>query len=345
MRDINKITVYDIADEAGVSVSTVSRVLNDSAPVRKKTRDRVTKVMEKYNFQPNALARSLSKKQTKTIGFILPDITNPFFSEVYVKAEKAALDLGFSMFLSNAMNDSEVESLHLKTLVEKQVDGIIFMGGRANDTKTDTKYAEEMKLIMKKTPVVMINGEMDGVDCYKVKTDEAAGFMKGLEYLVSLGHREIALVGGINGITSTDIKLDTFKQNIDFLQIETRPEWIIVSGYSIEGGFEAVERLLLCDKLPTAVIAINDFVAIGVIKAAKAKGLKIPEEISVIGFDNIYLTTLVNPPVTTVSHNYEELAVQAVNIIDGLNNSQSYKKEHILDSKLIVRKSCISLHN
>lgn len=345
MKDENSITVYDIADEAGVSVSTVSRVLNNSAPVKEKTRARVIKVMDKYNFQPNALARSLSKKRTKTIGFILPDITNPFFSEVYVKAERAALDLGYSIFLSNTMNDSEVESIYLKTLVEKQVDGIIFMGGRVNETRTDVRFAEEMKVIMKKTPIVMINGEMEGVDCYRVKTDEADGFRKGLNYLLSLGHKEIALVGGIKGITSTDIKLDIFGQYVESAQIATKEEWIIESGYSIEGGYEAFKRLLSLVDLPTAIIAINDFIAIGIIKAAKEMGLQIPQEVSIIGFDNIYLTTIVLPAITTISHNYQELAAKAVHIIDGVNNNQVYEKEHFFDSELIIRESSCGLMN
>lgn len=340
MNDKKDVTVYDIAKEAGVSVATVSRVLNDSAPVRAKTKEKVVAVMEKHNFQPNALARSLSKKKTKTIGFILPDITNPFFSEVYVKAEKAALDLEYSMFLSNAMNDYDIESLYLKTLVEKQVDGIIFMGGRVNDTKTKDKYAEEMKQVIKKTPVVIINGQMEGVDCYSVRTNEAKSILKSLNYLISLGHQEIALVGGISGINSTDIKFETFKKYKDELGLRTQPDWFIKSGYSIEAGYKAFDQLLASDNFPSAVIAVNDFVGIGIIEAAKENKVNIPEELSVIGFDNIYLTKIINPNLTSLSHNYDQLAKKAVAIIDGVNNNKKFEKEIILDTELVIRESC-----
>jgi DNA-binding LacI/PurR family transcriptional regulator len=339
------ITIYDIAQEAQVSPATVSRVLTGSANVSKAKKERIKQIIEKYNFQPNALARSLINKETKTIGFILPDITNPFFSTVFLEAEKQALSMGYTMILCNSMNDNmlnvtNTESLYLKTLCEKQVDGIIFMGGRINESRTNKEYAKEVNEILQKIPVVMINGRMAGVDCVKVRTDEKEGIYNLVKYLHELGHKKVGFIGGVKGITAADDKISAFKRAIKQYGMTCKEEWIIHSPFSIEDGYAITEKMLTQRELPTAIMAVNDFVAIGALRAAEAKGLKVPDDLSITGFDGMYLTDIVRPRITTVSQNCDILGATAMNVLLDILKGKKYKKETIIKSDLLIKESC-----
>lgn len=339
------LTVYDIAEEAGVSPATVSRVLTGNANVSPKKREKIQAIIDKYNFKPNALARSLIKKESKMIGMILPDITNPFFASVFLEAEKYAVSLGYTILLCNSMNDNfmnmnHLESLYLKTLVEKQVDGIIMMGGRINDSKTVKEYADEVLEIMEKVPVVMINGKMAGVDCYKVNADEKHGIEQLIDYLYRLGHRRIGFVGGMQGITSNDIKIKAFLSTIKEYDILCKKEWILNGTFSIESGAECMNKLLCSRDLPTAVLAVNDFEAVGALKAAKKRGFKVPDDISITGFDDSYVSDIVAPAITTVSQNNSELGRTAVDIILKVSNGEKVKKDYTIATNLVIRDSC-----
>ena len=342
------ITIYDIAKEAGVSPSTVSRVLTGNAKVKEDKKVKILSIIKENNFKPNALARSLINKATKTIGFIVPDITNPFFSGVFLEAEKKALSLGYTMILCNSMNDNKmnrtgVESLYLDMLLEKQVDGIVIMGGRANEKKSGTEQIEELKAITDKIPVVFINGAMSGVKSYHVAADEVQGMNRLISYLAGQGHKKVGFIGGRKGITSTDIKHEAFIEAVKKGIFESKPEWMIDSNFSVEDGYESMNKLLDCKELPTAVMAVNDFTAIGVINAVMDRGLRVPEDISVTGFDGIYMTDAVRPRITTVSQNYSELGAKAVEIIDKLTLGEKVKRKHIVDTMILIKDSCTSI--
>lgn len=334
------ITIYDIAKEANVSPATVSRVLTGSAQVKEDKKERVLEIIKKHNFQPNAVARSLFKKKSMMIGFILPDITNPFFSIVFLEAEKVALELGYSMILCNSMNNSQVESLHLKTLAEKQVDAIIFMGGRVNDVKTNLSYALELQRIAEKMPLVIVNGKMTGVDCYKVVADEEDGIIQLVDYLVGLGHKDIAILGGMTKVTSTSIKHDAYKKALKKHGIKVDKNFIVTGDFSIESGTEGMEKLLKGKRVPTAVMGINDLVAIGAIRSIKAAGLEVPKDISVTGFDGTYISELVSPQLTTVYQNYEDVGKATVDTIIDVIKKIEAPKEKIIKTRLIIRESC-----
>jgi DNA-binding LacI/PurR family transcriptional regulator len=333
-------TIYDIADEAGVSISTVSRVLTGSAPVREETRMRVEQAIGKFDFQPNALARGLALKETKTIGFILPDINNPFFSSVFREAEEHALKKGYTMLLCNSMDNQALESGIMQTLVEKQVDGIIFMGGRINKTHTDPALAEEMNKILVNTPIVMINGRMKDVNCHRLRSDERAGVFALMQYLANMGHRTVGLLGGQPGITSRDIKLRAFKSAAKEYGLKFEQDWIIPCGFTIDGGSQAMERLLSCEKRPSALMGINDLVAIGAIITANKHGYTVPGDFSVTGFDNIYLAEIFPPGLTTVNQNLELLGQLSTDIMVGLLNQEQVRKETVVKTSLVVRDSC-----
>jgi LacI family transcriptional regulator len=339
------ITVYDIAKEAGVSPATVSRVLTGNANVSYKKKEIIQSIINKYNYKPNAIARSLINEESMMIGLILPDITNPFFASLFVEMERHAVSLGYSILLCNAMNDNHanitnLESFYLKMLAEKHVDGIIMMGGRVNESKTNQEHAEEVIEVMEQIPVVMINGSMVGVDCYRVISDEKFGLNQVIDYLYSLGHRKMGFIGGMKGITSTDIKIRTFLSEAKKHGIVCRKDWIINGTYSVESGYETMNQLLNNRELPTAVLAVNDTVAAGALKAAQKRGISVPEDISITGFDNTYITDIVTPTLTTVSHNYSDLAKTAVDIIVKASGKKNIKKEFHIKSKLVIKESC-----
>lgn len=339
------ITIYDIAKEANVSPATVSRVLTGSANVSKAKKAAIMELINKYNFHPNALARGLIYKASKSIGFILPDITNPFFAATFLEAEKHALALGYTMVLCNSMNDNslnqtDLESLYLKMLQEKQVDGIIIMGGRVNEKAPTEEQIHELQEIAKDKPVVFINGIMRGVDSHNVTADEKTGVLKLVEYLAGLGHRDIGFIGGRKGITSTDVKLSAFEKTLEHFGLAYHPEWVVPSSFAIEDGYASMNTLLGQKKRPTAVMAVNDFTAIGAINAAKDHGLNVPDDISVTGFDGTYLADICRPRITTVSQNYSELGHQAVEAVIQLTLGKKFKKNTLIKTHLLIKDSC-----
>ncbi|MBU3110700.1 LacI family DNA-binding transcriptional regulator [Clostridium lacusfryxellense] len=333
------ITIYDIAKEANVSPATVSRVLTGSAKVNEDKKQRVLEIIKIHNFQPNEVARSLFKKRSMMIGFILPDITNPFFSTIFLEAEKVALEFGYSMILCNSMDNSKVEALHVKTLSEKHVDAVIFMGHRVNAIKTIINYESDLQRLANKIPVVIVNGKMTGVDCYKIVTDEEDGIIKLVDYLVGLGHMDIAILGGITNSTSTSIKHKAYIKALKKHGIKVDKTFMIYDGFSIESGVKAMEKLLKGKKVPTAIIGINDLVAIGAIRAIKLVGLEVPKNISVTGFDGTYISELVSPQLTTVYQNYEDIGKEAVNTIINIIKKIETPKNKIIKTSLIVRES------
>lgn len=334
------LTVYDIAKMAGVSVATVSRVLNGKSVVNEQTRQKVLQVMEKHNFQPNRLAQSLFHKETLTLGCILPDITNPFFSTVFLMAEMYAVELGYTLLLCNSLNNRQTETQYLRTLSERRVDGILFMGGRINDSQPAPEDILEMRAVAERIPVVMINGNMPGVNGYVVQSDERQGIFDVVRYLYNIGHRKIALVGGVVGITSTDLKIAAFMEAIESLGMAYVPNWIIPTSFSLDSGMDAMKKLLHQPELPTAVVGINDLVAIGAIKEAQRHGLRVPEDISVTGFDDTLLTSICTPALTSVNQNYTALGRTAVDVVIAVASGNQAAEVNVVETSLTIRDSC-----
>jgi len=335
-----KITVYDIAKEANVSPSTVSRIITGNAKVNAEKREKVEGIIKKYDFHPNILARSLLKNESKTIGFILPDITNPFFSTVFFETEKNALTEGYTIILANSMGNYKVESTLLNMFMEKQVDAIVFMGGRVNNVRNHPKLTAEMRQIAQTTPIVMVNGKMPGIDCYNIKTSEDEGLTELMEYLISLGHTKFGILGGKSSITSSYQKRSVFRKVLKKHDLLCNEDWIIESEFSMSGGIEATNRLMELKERPTAIIGINDYVAIGIMQALQSLHVKVPDDISVTGFDGSYLSVVTNPALTTVSQNFEGLGKTVVNTILDILSGKTTEKNKIVDTKLIVRDSC-----
>lgn len=333
------ITVYDIADEAGVSVATVSRVLTGNTNVAELTRQKVQDVIDKYDFKPNALARSLYKNETKMIGCILPDITNPYYSSVFLEAENYALDLGYTLVLCNTMDKIMNDGVYFQTLVERQVDGIIYMGRHILESNESESFKKILMRYVDRLPIVMINCEYEGVDCYQVQSLEEESFCNMIEILVNKGHKRIALIGGIKGVKQTDIKRKAFLRAVDKYNLEFKEEYIIEGDYTIEAGVNMMTRLLELKDRPTAVMGINDIVSIGALKACQMNQISVPEDLVITGFDNIPLSHYVYPSLTTVSHDYEKLGQKAVDIICDISAGKILEKNYEYPMKVIGRDS------
>lgn len=329
------ITVYDIASEAGVSVATVSRVINNNNKVAEITRQRVQGVIDKYDFKPNELARSLFKNETKMIGCILPDITNLYYSSVFVEAEKYALKEGYTLVLCDAMDKAGNDVMYLHTLVERQVDGIIYMGRNSN---TGMEIVEaQLKKYSTKLPIVMINWDNCETGCFRVQSREMDGFKLLVEELIKSGHKKLSLIGGRKGVLPTDIKFQVLKTAAEQYGLEMGEYFRIEGDYTTDTGFKAMIQLLDHPDPPTAVMGINDMVAIGALKACHMRHIQVPENIAITGFDNIPLVQYIFPTITTVTHDFKNLGKKAIDII--INKSSDKNKSLLYEYAMnIIRR-------
>ncbi|MBP3966618.1 LacI family DNA-binding transcriptional regulator [Paenibacillus lignilyticus] len=346
------VTVYDIAREANVSVATVSRVLNNTAPVKASTRERIMGLIQKHQFQPNALARSLIKKETGMIGIILPDITNPFFPEVLAGLEQEARNNGYTFFLCDTGSSNQDikaqyqrESQYLNILMEKQVDGIIMIGGRIDLARCSKEMAKEVAEVNKRLPVVLINGNLPGAKFHRVIIDEVAGGVLATEHLIGLGHTDIAFIGGYKQMSNTVQRLEGYTKAMQQAGLQIREDWIITGGFTVEAGKVFMNQLLggETENRPTAIVCANDLSAIGAIKAAVKHGLRVPEDMSIIGFDDIPLAANVIPELTTISLKCLELGRTAAHILHQLIGKNGIDTLTVLQPELVVRESTAPL--
>lgn len=341
---MKQMTIYDIAKLANVSVATVSRVINSTAPVKDSTRKKIEALIQQYQFQPNAMARSLLKKETGIIGIIVPDLTNPFYTEVLAGAEQEALTTGHTFLLTNSVGDYQKESQYLSIMREKRVDGMIFLGGRINLKIGDEELDQELIQHASTIPTVLVNGTVKGNALTRVATDEYTGTCMAVQHLIECGHKQIGFLGGELHMSTTSTKLRAFKKTMREAGLEVREEWILTDSFSIYSGRKQMEKLLQLADKPTAVMCVNDFVAIGAIKTAVDHELTIPDDMSIIGFDDIPLSHHFIPEITTVSQEANELGRTAIQVLQKLMNQEKVKKHTVIDPKLIVRKSSARLN-
>lgn len=336
------VTIYDIAKEAGVSVSTVSRVLTKNAKVSKDKQERVEKLIKKYDFVPNALARGLSETKSNVIGIISSDIRNPFYATLFVECEKAANELGYRVVLCNSLDKNELEDMHIENLQSQRVDAIVQIGGRVDELVSDSKYVERVNWVAKKIPVV-ITGKLEGADCYQVNLDHANAMEMLMEYLISIGHKDIALVGGRNDVIGTVEKRSSYKKMLNKYDIEYRDEYVVEGvKYDDKCGYKGMKQLFKAGKLPSAVIAINDFTAVGVIRAVMEKGLSVPGDISVTSFDNTYISDFTIPRLTGIGYNYEQFGRKIIEVTVSAIKGEEIPRTSLIKTELVLKESCKS---
>lgn len=324
-----------IAKLANVSIATVSRVINSSGYVKKETREKVLNIVEELGYQPNAIARSLKKGRTSLIGFIVPDISNSFFTALAKGIEGVISNKGFNLILCNSENSVERELAYIQALSERRVEGIILAPiGRYEDYQALSPY--------RNLPIVLIDNYPLGLDFDAVITDNFKGAYLLTKYLLDLGHTRIGIITGpLVQLTGFE-RLEGYKKALNESNVEIQEDLIQEGDFKFESGYNLTKKLLSLDPRPTAIFATNNLMSIGAMVAIKEVGLSIPEDISLVAFDDIDLLPLVNPPITVVSQPTEEMgAIAAELILRRIEKRKVRKREKIiLESKFIERASC-----
>lgn len=329
------VTIKDIARKAGVSYATVSRALNNRPEVNEKTRREIQKLAEEMGYKPNALARSLVTRESKTLGLIIPDITNPFFPEVARGAEEAAAQAGYSIFLCNTNWEEEKERKYLALLEEKRVDGII-LASVINDEQQMMEYLADSTV-----PLIMINRVLKNVHTHYVVIDNVRGAGLVMEHLIENGHRDIAFVGGLSHVEATRERLQGYKMMLGAYELPVKPELIRLGSFRRESGYSNALELLKLSPRPTAIFAANDILALGVLQAAADLNLRVPGDLAVVGFDDIPFASYAEVSLTTVAQPKYAMGEMAAKIlIEEIKEGPSReKKKIILQPELVVRRS------
>lgn len=337
------ITINEVAKEAGVSITTVSRVLNNNYPVKKETREKIEKAIEKLNYKPNIAARSLITKKTSMIGIVVPSITNLFFSTIVEAIEENIKEKGYNISLCNTSGDKDEEKKIVSQFIARQVDGIIVIDPVSENLKS--KFYEEIGATI---PLIIVNGSTKGHKCNFISYDQESGTKEAFEYLFSLGHEKILFVRGHKSF-SYDLKEELYKNFICSKGLKYEKVLNVGKGNSIETVYKTeskLENILKAQNAPTAIFACNDLMAVGVINICNKLNISVPQEVSVIGFDNTLLSSITRPALTSVDLNMKEIGSRAaVELLDIIENESNIRKKIIFDTKLIIRESCSKVIN
>ncbi|MGQ0815259.1 MAG: LacI family DNA-binding transcriptional regulator [Gemmatimonadota bacterium] len=327
-------TIRDVARAAGVSVATVSRVLNDSGPVKHETRLRIQEAAQRLHFSPNTTARSLSTRQTHTIGVLLPDLYGEFFSEIIRGIDQTIQSKGFHALISSSHNDaSEVEAA-LRAM-RGRVDGLILMA-------SGLEAATLARILPERTATVLINANYDGARYDTLDIDNFNGARDMTLHLLQLGHREIRMIRGAAGHRDASEREAGFRAALDQHGVVMHDHWIVPGEFTEASGFRATQQLLSGPIRPTAIFAANDSMAVGALSALREAGLWVPEDVAVVGFDDISIAEYVSPPLTTVRVSTATLGAGAADrLFDAINaHNRHERKREVLPTELAIRSSC-----
>lgn len=339
---ILSITIFDVAEKSGYSISTVSRVINNSKSVRPQTREAILKVIEEMGFVPNNIAQSLVNKTTKMVGIIVADINNPFYSEMVRGIEDEISKCGYSVIVCNSDENMDKEKHIIDVLLKKQVDGIIFTGGRGEGDE----YNQHVEELSYKIPVVLSNECLENSNTYSVSCYKEKGAYDATNHLIKMGHRRIGFINGLENFRPSIEKLEGYKRALIANNIEFDSTIVYSSNYHIEGGAKGAEYLLNIENPPTAIFTANDLMATGAMKKIKYLGKSIPDDISLVGFDDVYLTEILDPSLTSVSQRIYEQGKEAAKIINSIfNHNKKIKKKIILNPVIVYRDSVKKIIN
>ncbi len=330
-------TIRDVAERAGVSISTVSHVINATRHVNAATRARVQAAMIALDYQPNRLARSLRNRRTHTLGVLLPNSANPFFAQILLGIEAACFDQGYNVILGNANELAERELAYLDVLLSKQVDGILLVSTGA--------YEEALHfLAARHAPVVMVDrspGEAYAATIDTVFTDNQGGGVLATRHLLGLAHRRIACIGGPSQLTSSAGRVVGYRQAMAEAGLAVDEALILSGDFQHEGGYQAARTLLALPEPPTAIFVCNDLMAVGALCAIHEAGLRVPADVSVVGFDNIALAQYSVPRLTTISQPTAAIGQAAVRLLlERLQDRDAPARHERLPVALIERDSC-----
>lgn len=309
---MNKVKLKDIAKEAGVSPATVSLLLNNKKLyLRKEKREKILELVEKYNYKPNSAAVALITKKTKMIGLIIPDIQNSFFNEIAKHVESYASALNYGVLLCNTNNNEKEELKYIDSMYDRNIDGLLISLSDGNSANYKQTIAERMDRWGK--PFITMDRFIEEIDCSRVSVDHHLGGYLAAQYLIERNHKKIGCITGPQNSHTAQKRYNGFLNAMRQNNLEIDPNLIAVGDYTFDSGY--INGLQLLKNKPTAVFALNDLMACGLYKAARELKMEIPKDVSVIGFDNIFFSSMLEVPLTTIKQNTEELVKASCDIL------------------------------
>jgi LacI family transcriptional regulator len=334
------VTIKDIAEKAGVSVNTVSRALNNKPDINPKTKEKIEKIAEELGYVKNSYATMLKSQISNTIGVIVPDSSNPFFSEVFKGIDKAAKEKDYQIIMMNSEGIYENEEKFIRTLLERRVDGILLF-------PMQKSYEDIKDLIKERFPIILVGREYDGWDVDQIFSDEIKGGYIATKYLIQKGCKKIKMITDELYNSASFGRIQGFKKALTERGLKVQDEDIkicdkIHEGYHIQAGYDETIKMLKQKDKFDGIFCYNDLIAYGTIKALKEHKIKIPNDVRIVGYDDITFSKLIEPELTTVRVNKTEMGYEAFNMIykriKAKRMDNSFVKK-ILDVELIVRES------
>lgn len=326
-------TIRDVAERAGVSTTTVSHVVNRTRKVDPGTAARVEAAIEDLGYRPNALARSMRRGRTHTVGIVIPDIANPFFGDLARSLEDHMFERGYSAIICNSDGDAAKEARYLDVLLSKKVDGLLLIAASQSTDGLD-------ELVATGPPTIVIDRELGSLPVSHVMVENRRGGYLAGQHLLGLGHRDIGVIAGPGGLGTSARRLEGFQSALDEAGVSLPERRIYRGDFRAASGRAAMDAWTQQGSTPTAVFAENDLMAIGALSAAHAAGLDVPADLSVVGFDGIAFGADVTPPLTTVTQSTDDVATAAIELLfERLRDKLTAPRQVELPVTLAVRGS------
>jgi DNA-binding LacI/PurR family transcriptional regulator len=326
-------TMKDVAKAAGVHPSTVSRVINDNPNISQNTAKRVLFAIKKLGYTPNALAKSLKTNKIQILGMLIPDITNPFFAGLARGVEDTANQYGFNVILCNTDDCFEKEKTYLRLLEERRVDGLILATAKIRDKSI-------IELERRRFPYMLLSRNIRGLQENSISIDDITGGYLATQYLIRLGHRNIGHIGGPYNTTAALDRIKGYMKALLHYEIPFNKQYVGEGDFRIKGGYQVMNQFLHLKTSPTAVFTANDLLAVGAIEAIREHGYDVPADFSIVGFDDIRLSSYLSPPLTTIRQPMVEMGSLAITkLLERIEHKLSHQNI-LIKPELIERKSC-----
>jgi LacI family transcriptional regulator len=324
--------IHAVARHANVSIATVSRTINHIPTVDQKMAKRVWDAIRELGYFPNTQARALVSGRSRLLGLIISEITNPFFPELIQSFEDVAVEHGYELLIGSTSHDPDRMSLVIRRMLERKVDGVAVMTFGIEEPLLQQMAEREIPLVF-----IDVGPDRPGISILKV--DYHHGIRQGVQHLAALGHRDIAFVSGPLRLHSAHSRLAAFEHAAKECGISLNMENIIEGDHTMEGGMRAADQLLALGNLPTGIMCSNDMTAIGVLHRMHRAGLRVPDDFSIIGFDDIHMAEMMIPPLTSIQMSRLQLARAAVSAFRADAEHTAPKREYKIDTQLVVRES------
>jgi len=330
------LTIKDIAKKAEVSVATVSKVMNGYDDIGEVTKAKVLKIIKENNYRPNANAQSLRTNKSFLVGLFFKDhqdsgVKHPFFRGIISGLEERLLENNYDMILFSA--NWEDQFSYLEKCQFRNVDGAILMGVPKDDPKLP-------ELLNAKIPSVFIDLDISDAKASYIISDNEKGAREAVRHLAELGHQKIAVIEGEEITIPTQKRLAGYKAEMKAQNLEIKDDWIIQGRFSVDGGIKAMEKILKLEDRPTAIFCMGDEIAVGAMQTIKEAGLNVPDDFSIVGFDDIEISQYLNPALTTIRQQKDEMGIEAANmVLEMINNPEKKVEAEIIDTEFVLRNS------